>query len=117
MRYGRENYPGLFRGDLTFNSGGSTTYALYDESTPANDIAAGSCLVMPSTFDVFTLSGHLPALFIAAPVLKKIDGFGVPFIEGVPSARRVVGPQYRRHLLRERGRMVGQNTRSSGRFS
>lgn len=81
VRYGRENYPGLFRGDLTFNSGGSTTYALYDENMPANDIAAGSCLVMPSTFDVFTLSGHLPALFIAAPVLKKIDGFGVPFIE------------------------------------
>lgn len=81
VRYGRENYPGLFRGDLTFNSGGSTTYTLYDQSMPVNDIAAGSCLVMPSTFDVFTLSGHQPALFIAAPVLKKIDGFGVPFIE------------------------------------
>jgi D-serine deaminase-like pyridoxal phosphate-dependent protein len=81
VRYGREKYPALFAGDLTFNSGGSTTYALYDETLPVNDIAAGSCLVMPSTFDVFTLRDHLPALFIAAPVLKKIDGFGVPFIE------------------------------------
>ncbi|MCU0844644.1 MAG: alanine racemase [Spirochaetes bacterium] len=85
VRYGRKAYPELFRGVLTFNSGGSTTYALYNETSQVNDIAAGSCLVMPSTFDVFTLGEHLPALFIAAPVLKILDGFGVPFIEAFHS--------------------------------
>lgn len=83
--YGRNKFPSLFTGDLSFNGGGSTTYSLYDASMPVNDVAAGSCLVMPSTFDTFTLAGHIPALFLAAPVLKKMDGFGVPFIEAFHS--------------------------------
>ncbi|HSV95907.1 MAG TPA: alanine racemase [Spirochaetota bacterium] len=85
VQYGRKAYPALFREDLTFNSGGSKTCALYNRTLPVNDIAAGSCLVMPSTFDVFTLAEHLPALFIAAPVLKILDGYGVPFIESFHS--------------------------------
>ncbi len=46
-----------------------------------NDIAAGSCVVKPSTFDFFTLDTHIPALFIAAPILKKINSYEVPFLE------------------------------------
>ena len=77
--YGKENYPGLFKGDLTLNSGGSTTYSLFTGDLPINDIAAGSCMVKPSTFT--GLKDHLPALYIAAPVIKKRGGPQIPFLD------------------------------------
>lgn len=58
---------------LCLNTGGSSTYAMY-ESEPiiANEIATASALVKPTDFDVFSLEHHKPAVFIAAPVLKKV---------------------------------------------
>lgn len=59
---------------VTLNSGGSGTYQLYDSGDyPMNELAAGSCLVQPTDFDGPTLADHLPAAFIAAPVLKASD--------------------------------------------
>ncbi len=76
---GKKEFPGLFSGDLTFNSGGSKTYRMFPDDLPINDIAAGSCVVKPSTFDI--LDNHQPALFIAAPVIKKIDSVQLPFLD------------------------------------
>lgn len=58
---------------LTLNAGGSSTYQLYDESAPCNELAMGSGLVMPTDFDVPTLADHEPASYIATPVLKALD--------------------------------------------
>lgn len=79
--FGRTRFPALFAGGLTFNGAGSKTYRLYDHETIVNDLAAGSGLVKPVDFDVPTLADHLPALFIATPVLKKSAGTRIPFIE------------------------------------
>ena len=65
------------------NGGGSKSYELFEAGMPVNDVAAGSGVVKPSTFDIFTLDDHIPALFIAAPVIKKESGFNVPFLESV----------------------------------
>lgn len=82
LEAGRKASPGLFaRKDLTFNGGGSKTYSLYEPSYPVNDIAAGSCLLKPSDFDTSTLELHQPAVFIAAPILKEIPAYSVPFLE------------------------------------
>ncbi|MEZ4308312.1 MAG: hypothetical protein R3F14_09735 [Polyangiaceae bacterium] len=35
---------------------------------------------MPTDFDVPSLAGHRPAVFIAAPVLKRLPGPRVPFL-------------------------------------
>ncbi|RLQ20517.1 DSD1 family PLP-dependent enzyme [Seongchinamella sediminis] len=60
--------------DVTLNSGGSGTYQLYDAGDfPMNELASGSCLVQPTDFDGATLADHVPAAFIAAPVLKAAD--------------------------------------------
>ncbi|TAL33624.1 MAG: hypothetical protein EPN93_13475 [Spirochaetes bacterium] len=80
---GKAKYPALFREGLTLNSGGSHTYMLFQGRGPVNDISAGSCIVQPSDFDTMLLERHEPALFIAAPVLKKISGTTIPFIEGL----------------------------------
>ncbi|KAA1194119.1 DSD1 family PLP-dependent enzyme [Pseudohalioglobus sediminis] len=65
--------------DAILNCGGSPTYQLYDEGEfPFNELAAGSCLVKPTDFDIPTLADHEPAAFIAAPVLKASAGVQIP---------------------------------------
>lgn len=81
--HGRSRYPALFAGDLVFNSGGSHTYRLFDGAGPVNDVALGSVLVKPSDFDAPLLGDHLPAFFIAAPVLKRLSGVTIPFLESL----------------------------------
>ena len=94
--HGRAKYPGLFTGDLTFNSGGSHTYPLFDGSGPVNDIAAGSGLVKPSDFDSLLLKDHEPALFIAAPVLKSLRGTTIPYLEWLSGPMRLWNPNRQR---------------------
>ncbi|MCO1336651.1 DSD1 family PLP-dependent enzyme [Microbulbifer sp. OS29] len=70
----------------TMNAAGSPTYQLYKPhagSAPCSEIAAGSCLVKPAGFDLPTLSDHLPAAYIASPVLKKLSQTQIPGIEGL----------------------------------
>jgi D-serine deaminase-like pyridoxal phosphate-dependent protein len=68
--------------DVLLNAGGSPTYQLYSEGTfPFNELAAGSCLVKPTDFDLPTLADHRPASYIAAPVLKRQDGLQLPGID------------------------------------
>lgn len=89
---GREKHPKLFRGDLTFNSGGSQTYRLFKGRGPVNDIAVGSGLVKPVDFDTPLLRDHEEALFIATPVLKKLDGTVIPFLEFLSGPWRLWNP-------------------------
>lgn len=68
--------------DALLNSGGSTTYQLYDKGDyPCNELAAGSGLVKPTDFDLPTLADHTPAAWIAAPVLKRADGLHIPGVD------------------------------------
>lgn len=68
---------------LTLNAGGSNTYQMYDESAPCNELAIGSGLVKPSDFDTAGLANHLPACFIATPVLKALDRTEIPGLESM----------------------------------
>jgi len=79
---GKKSFPSLFEKELILNGGGSKTYRFYQkENRTVNDVSVGSALVMPTDFDVITLKEHKPALFIAAPVLKKLEGTNIPFLE------------------------------------
>jgi D-serine deaminase-like pyridoxal phosphate-dependent protein len=66
----RTHYPALWNDRLTLNGAGSPTYRLYEDDTLLNDLSVGSALVKPTDFDLDTLEPHVPALFIATPVLK-----------------------------------------------
>ena len=87
-----EQYPRLCEGDVVWNAGGSKTYSLYSSEGPASEVALGSCLVKPTDFDVPTLVEHVPAAFIAAPVLKRLAGVRVPFLEGASRAWAALDP-------------------------
>ena len=67
--------------DVLLNAGGSPTYQMYNEGHyPFNEMASGSCLVKPSDFDLSSLADHIPASYIATPVLKRLDTLEIPGI-------------------------------------
>jgi len=76
---------------LVLNSGGSTTYPLYEKTGLMNELATASALVKPTDFDVFTLDHHLPAAFIAAPVLKIVKDPELPMAKGLSKLMHRVG--------------------------
>lgn len=84
QQFVREKYPALWRDDLCFNGAGSPTFRLHTQNpTPLNEVAAGSCLVKPTDFDLDLLSDLESAAFIATPVLKTLPGVQLPGIESV----------------------------------
>ena len=82
----KREHANLWRDDLTLNGAGSPTYRLHEKETLTNDLAVGSGLVKPTDFDLATLAEHVPASFIATPVLKARDGLELPGLEGLSDA-------------------------------
>ena len=77
---------------LTLNIGGSNTYESYDDNSPGNELAMGSGLVKPTDFDTKGLADHVPAAFIATPVLKALDHTWIPGIESLAGLFRTWDP-------------------------
>ncbi len=74
-------FPELWTDEFTRNGAGSKTYMLYVDDQILNDISVGSALVKPTDYDVPQLVGHTPAIFIATPVLKRLEGTHLPYLE------------------------------------
>ncbi len=66
---------------LTLNTAGSPTYRLHLDDTNANELAIGSAFVKPGDFDLPTLATHVPAAFIATPVIKEAGQTRIPGLE------------------------------------
>ena len=79
---------------ITRNAAGSPTYRYYEDTEIANEVSAGSCLVKPTHFDTDLLEPHLPASFIATPVLKSIPKTRMPGLEFADGATRAWDPNY-----------------------
>ena len=79
---------------ITRNAAGSPTYRYYEDTEIANEVSAGSCLVKPTHFDTELLEPHLPASFIATPVLKSIPKTRMPGLEFADGATRAWDPNY-----------------------
>jgi D-serine deaminase-like pyridoxal phosphate-dependent protein len=75
--------------EFALNAAGSPTYALHAKNTVANEVSVGSAFVKPTDFDIETLSRHVPAAFIATPVIKSLPSAQVPGLEMLTSARRL----------------------------
>lgn len=81
--YARSRYPQLWTDRMTLNGAGSPTYRLYEDDTLLNDLSVGSALVKPTDFDIDTLAPHVPALFIATPVLKASAAARLPGLDAL----------------------------------
>ncbi len=77
--------------NLTFNTGGSSTYPLYTQPDIMNEIATASALVKPTDFDVPSLKHHKNAAFIATPVLKVIDKPEIPMAKKLSKLMHTFG--------------------------
>lgn len=78
----RTQYPALWRDNLTLNTAGSPSYRLHESERLSTELAVGSAMLMPSHFDVPSLSDHIPAFFIASPVLKSTGKVNIPVLDG-----------------------------------
>jgi D-serine deaminase-like pyridoxal phosphate-dependent protein len=79
----RQQYPNIDVAGLCLNGAGSPSMLLHREASAINDLAAGSCLVKPTDFDIPTLEDFEPAAFIATPVLKRLSGVELPGLEAI----------------------------------
>ncbi|HSZ07464.1 MAG TPA: alanine racemase [Steroidobacteraceae bacterium] len=68
---------------LTFNTAGSPTYSLHARDPVATEVAVGSAFVKPRDFDTRTLEDHIPAAFIATPVIKAVGETRIPGLESL----------------------------------
>lgn len=84
---------------LTRNAAGSPTYRYYQDTDLANEISAGSCLVKPTHFDTPLLEPHLPASFIATPVIKTMDKTRLPGLEFAADGQRAWDPNVSRTVF------------------
>lgn len=81
IEYGISRFPELFSGELTYNSGGSGTYSLFGGYSFITDIGIGGAVLRPRAYPSHFLFDLQPAQFIATPLLKKIKGDFIPYIE------------------------------------
>lgn len=76
---------------LALNTGGSSTYAMYGDTSFVSEIAAGSALVKPKNYDQDGLEHHIAACYIAAPVLKKVERPEIPLSPAISALLRWTG--------------------------
>lgn len=79
--------------DLIRNAAGSPTYRLYKDTDIANEVSVGSALVKPTDFDTPLLAPFIPALFIAAPVLKSTGKTLIPALEFAAPLKNALSPK------------------------
>ncbi|WP_410209532.1 alanine racemase [Aquirhabdus sp.] len=83
-----QDFPRLYQTGLCFNGSGSPTFSLHTEHSVCNDLSFGSMLLKPKDFDIPSLDGFQSALWIAAPVLKKLPSTQIPgltWLDRLPS--------------------------------
>jgi len=87
-----QKYGGM-QAEWVLNAGGSPSYQLYDQgSFPFNELSTGSCLVKPTDFDLSTLADHLPAAYIATPVIKTMAQSRLPGFDSLAKLMRWWNP-------------------------
>lgn len=100
--------PGFLRPNVCFNGAGSPSMALHRQGSVINDLAAGSCLVKPTDFDIPTLQAFEPAAYIATPVLKKSAGIELPALEGLKDVAALCNPNLQRTYFMYGGKWMAK---------
>jgi D-serine deaminase-like pyridoxal phosphate-dependent protein len=80
--YTRSQHPKLWNDSLTLNTGGSPSYKLHEAEKISTEVCVGTALLKPTHYDLETLAGHVPAAFIATPVLKATGPVIIPALDG-----------------------------------
>ncbi len=96
------------------NGGGSLTYRLHaQQQTSLNEVAVGSALLKPAAFDTALLDEHQPALWIASPVLKALDG-ALPYAQSLQPLLEAWNPNRQHAYYLYGGRWPAQPVSPAG---
>lgn len=87
---------GLDAAALVLNGAGSPTYTRHAQGTVASEVSVGSAFVKPADFDLPALARHVPAAFIATPVIKALDRMRLPGAEWLSGPLNFVDPNSKR---------------------
>lgn len=91
----KNEFTDLWNDNLTFNGGGSPTLNWHNNNNSIlNDIAAGSILLKPSTFDYPALKQFKPACFIATPIIKHLKKTTLPGLESLANLLPILKKKY-----------------------
>lgn len=80
-RYSEKRFGEIYSKASTFNTGGSGTLRFYHDQFSEMEIATGGAFLRPACYPDVSMEGFVPALFIAAPVIKKPGPVRIPFVE------------------------------------
>ena len=85
---------------LLLDSGGSSTWWRYGPGAKvvANEISVGSAFLVPAHFSASERFGLQPALWLAAPVLKRLPP-KLPFVEAAGGVLAAWDPNFARHYF------------------
>lgn len=77
----RQQYPGLWRDGLTLNTAGSPSYRMHEQESLSSEVSVGTAMLKPTHYDLPSLVEHVPAAFIATPVLKSTGAVNIPALD------------------------------------
>ncbi|MGL6243187.1 DSD1 family PLP-dependent enzyme [Pseudomonas sp.] len=78
----RQQFPGLWREGLTLNTAGSPSYRMHEQESLSSEVSVGTAMLKPTHYDLPSLVEHVPAAFIATPVLKSTGAVNIPALDG-----------------------------------
>lgn len=78
----RQHVAGVWGEGLTLNTAGSPSYRIHEQERLSTEVSVGTALLKPTHYDLPSLSEHVPAVFIATPVLKSTGAVDIPALDG-----------------------------------
>ncbi|AVO59856.1 alanine racemase [Pseudomonas chlororaphis subsp. piscium] len=77
----RQRHPTLWQPGLTLNTAGSPSYRMHEQEQLSSEVSVGTAMLKPTHYDLPSLSEHLPAAYIATPVLKSTGPVRIPALD------------------------------------
>ncbi|WP_181431982.1 MULTISPECIES: DSD1 family PLP-dependent enzyme [Pseudomonas] len=77
----RQQYPALWREGLTLNTAGSPSYGMHEHEQLSSEVSVGTAMLKPTHYDLPSLVEHVPAAYIATPVLKSTGAVNIPALD------------------------------------
>ncbi|CAM2899238.1 D-serine deaminase, pyridoxal phosphate-dependent [Pseudomonas gessardii] len=76
-----QQFAPLWRDGLTLNTAGSPSYRMHEQERLSSEVSVGTAMLKPTHYDLPSLSEHVPAAYIATPVLKSTGVVNIPALD------------------------------------
>ncbi|WP_445181385.1 DSD1 family PLP-dependent enzyme [Pseudomonas sp. McL0111] len=77
----RQQFPGLWHEGLCLNTAGSPSYRMHENEKLSTEVSVGTAMLKPTHYDLPSLVDHVPATYIATPVLKSTGAVNIPALD------------------------------------